>query len=311
MFWEHIEFQNRTVAIWEALAARYKGNTWVAGFNPINEPCDEEHYRLLAFYERVEKAIRKVDPDHILFWDGNTFAADFSRFQDPLPNSVYAIHDYSNFGFPGPDVYKGTPEQKAKMLRSFERKIEYQEKIGGPIWNGEWGPVYASPEDGNDFESINETRYQVLHDQLAIYEERKISWSIWLYKDIGFQGMVHASPDSAYIKRLKPFLDKKKRLAADEWGVDLSTVQHLFQPLEDWLVAETPRITKRYPPTWRVSTHVGRLLRNILLSEELYADYAEYFRDLSLEELDQLAASFKFENCLQRVGLNNAIKPKE
>lgn len=29
MFWEHIEFQDRTVGIWRAIAERYKGNTWV------------------------------------------------------------------------------------------------------------------------------------------------------------------------------------------------------------------------------------------------------------------------------------------
>lgn len=45
----------------------YKGNTWVAGYNPLNEPTDEEHVRLIAFYERIEKAIRAVDPHHILF----------------------------------------------------------------------------------------------------------------------------------------------------------------------------------------------------------------------------------------------------
>lgn len=36
------------------------------GYNPLNEPCDEEHTRLLAWYSRVEKAIRKIDPDHIV-----------------------------------------------------------------------------------------------------------------------------------------------------------------------------------------------------------------------------------------------------
>jgi endoglucanase len=47
------------------------------------------------------------------------------------------------------------------------------------------------------------------------------------------------------------------------------------------------------------------------MSEELYPEYAEYFKDLSFEELDELAASFKFENCVQRQGLNDAIKPKD
>lgn len=67
MFWDHKDFQDRTVIIWEHLAEHYKNNTWVAGYNPLNEPTDKKHTRLLAFYERVEKAIRAIDPDHILF----------------------------------------------------------------------------------------------------------------------------------------------------------------------------------------------------------------------------------------------------
>ncbi len=79
LFWEHLDFQNRAVRLWEALASRYKGNTWVAGYNPLNEPADEHHHRLLAWYERIEKAIRKIDPDHILFLDGNTVSVVFTR----------------------------------------------------------------------------------------------------------------------------------------------------------------------------------------------------------------------------------------
>ena len=45
----------------------YKDNTWVAGYNPLNEPADIQHIRLMAFYERLEKAVRAVDPHHILF----------------------------------------------------------------------------------------------------------------------------------------------------------------------------------------------------------------------------------------------------
>ncbi len=43
---------------------------------------------------------------------------------------------------------------------------------------------------------------------------------------------------------------------------------------------------------WNVTTHVGRLLRNILLSEELYPEFAAYFEGLSFDELEELAASF-------------------
>jgi endo-1,4-beta-mannosidase len=95
MFWEHKDFQDRAIWLWEQIATRYKGNPWVAGYNPLNEPADSEHSRLVAWYSQVEKAIRHIDPNHILFFDGNTFAMDFRKFPDPLPNSVYSCHDYS------------------------------------------------------------------------------------------------------------------------------------------------------------------------------------------------------------------------
>jgi hypothetical protein len=79
-----------------------------------------------------------------------------------------------------------------------------------PIWNGEWGPVYQNASDGPDYEEINETRYAVLRTQLDIYHKAKASWSIWLYKDIGFQGMVYVGEDTPYMTLLKPFLEKKK-----------------------------------------------------------------------------------------------------
>lgn len=307
LFWEHKEFQDRAIRLWEALAARYKGNSWVAGYNPLNEPTDEQHTRVIAWYERAQKAIHAVDPDHVLFWDGNTWAADFSHFKDPLPNSAYAIHDYSNYGFPAGDRYKGTEDQKARLKRAYDRKVEYHKRVGVPIWNGEFGPVYASPDDGPDWEDINADRYQVLKDQLGLYRADKISWTIWLYKDIGFQGMVYAGEETPYRKRFREFLLKKKRIAADEWGADASTVANVFVPVEQWLLKEAPHFAKRYPPMWTPTHFVGRMVRNILLSEELYPEYAEHFRDLSLEELDELAASFKFENCTQRVGLNKVL----
>jgi hypothetical protein len=308
LFWEYIEFQNRAIALWEKLAERYKGNAWVAGYNPLNEPTDEEHVRVLAWYDKCEKAIRKIDPDHVLFWDGNTWAADFSHFKDPLPNSVYSIHDYSNYGFPDGERYKATPEQVAKMNRSFERKCEYQKGINGPIWNGEFGPVYANPSDGPEWETINSERYHVLKDQLTIYSKARISWSIWLYKDIGFQGMVHTDPTGAYMTRFADFLAKKKRLCADEWGADTKAVKHIFDPLQEWILKEVPNFKNRYPPMWTPTHHVGRVVRNILLSEELYPEYADHFKDLTLDQLDELAASFKFENCVQRQGLNEVLR---
>lgn len=94
-FWDYKDHQDRTVWLWQQIAARYKDNVWVAGYNPLNEPCDPQHVRLPAFYERIEKEIRSVDPHHILWLDGNTFAMEWKGFDKVLPNCVYAMHDYS------------------------------------------------------------------------------------------------------------------------------------------------------------------------------------------------------------------------
>ncbi|KAL7420963.1 Endo-1,4-beta-xylanase 5 [Cryptotrichosporon argae] len=308
LFWEHKDFQDRTILIWEHLAEHYKNNTSIAGYNILNEPTDIEHVRVLAFYERAEKAVRAIDPHHILFWDGNTFGADLSHFGEPLPNSVYACHDYSKYGFPGaPSLFSGKKEEVEWHERSFARKAEYMRKIGGPVWNGEFGPVYANPTDGPDWETVNEARYGVLQLQLDIYARTDTSWSIWLWKDIGFQGMVYVGEDTAYMKLLKPFLEKKKQLAADEWGCDDAPVRDLFQPLIDWARQNVPSIDQRYPAMWKAEKHIGRVVRNILISEELVHEYCAYFKGKSLDELDALAKSFSFDNCQQRKRLNEIL----
>lgn len=94
-FWDFKDHQDRTVWLWEQIAARYRDNKLVAGYNPLNEPCDPEHVRLPAFYDRIEQAIRSIDPNHILWLDGNTFAMEWKGFNKVLPNCVYALHDYS------------------------------------------------------------------------------------------------------------------------------------------------------------------------------------------------------------------------
>jgi aryl-phospho-beta-D-glucosidase BglC (GH1 family) len=88
-----------------------------------------------------------------------------------------------SYGFPGaPEAFTGTPDQHAYHQRILGQKIEYMKKHKLPIWNGEFGPVYANPADGPDWEKTNESRYGVLKYQLSLYQEQNISWSIWLWK---------------------------------------------------------------------------------------------------------------------------------
>lgn len=321
LFWEFKEFQDRAINLWTKIASRYRGNPFVAGYNPLNEPADPEHANLINFYARVEKAIRAVDPEHILFIDGNTYAMDFSQFPDtPLPNAVYACHDYSMMGFPGQEAYLGTAAQKEKLRKSFERKVGFMRKRNLPIWNGEFGPVYASPADSTGATPAqreasaavtNSQRFALLQEQLAIYSETQVSWSIWLYKDIGYQGMTYVCPETPYMRLIAPFLEKKKRLGLDFWGsADKEAVRHVYEPFVRALKEMVPEHLrgKRYPPQWSFERHVERSVRECLLSEYLGWEMAELFEGKSMHDLDELAGSFKFENCVLREELNEILR---
>jgi hypothetical protein len=123
-------------------------------------------------------------------------------------------------------------------------------------------------------------------------------------------GMVYASPESAYVRLLKPFLEKKKRLGVDKWGRDDTHVKHVYEPLLKHIKEEIPEKfqRKRYPQVWGLEGHVNRVLRETLISELLTYEFASYFEGKSMDELDELAASFKFENCVKRDGLNEILK---
>ncbi|KAJ7643872.1 glycoside hydrolase [Roridomyces roridus] len=315
-FWVHKDFQDRTIWLWEQLAAHYKGNKWIAGYNPLNEPTDSDpkHARVVAFYHRIYTAIRSIDPDHIIFFDGNTWAQDFTHFGDAYKvweNTSYSIHDYSPFGFPAAhEKYVGNAEQRERMQKTYERKREWMDERGLCVWNGEWGPVYARRQyDGEKTDEVNEVRLHVLKDQLGMYGKDRLSWSIWLYKDIGFQGMVYVSSSTPYMTLLRSFLAKKQRLAVDSWGTDDTAVKHIYAPLIDHILEEVPPENRAiYPhPEYRLPDRVALLSRNILVSEFMVKEWAAHFKGMEETELDEIAKSFRFEGCEKRERLNEIL----
>lgn len=310
-FWDHKDHQDRTIWLWEQIAARYKDNIWVAGYNPINEPTDPEHVRLPAFYRRFEPAIRKVDSNHILWLDGNTFAIEWIGFEEiinDLPNCVYALHDYSMMGFPTGERYTRTEEQNDKLERQFLRKAEFMRKHNLPAWNGEFGPVYE-PEATPNAGEINQARCQMLGQQLAIYDKYQIPWSIWLYKDIGVQGMVHTSSNSKWNQLINPILEKKKKYKLDAWGVHNSEeAESALNPLVKWIDEICPQAKQAYPGPWQTERHLLRAVFHTFLSEQFSDEFAELFRGKGVKELDELAHSFHFSKCVQRDYLNKVLQ---
>jgi aryl-phospho-beta-D-glucosidase BglC (GH1 family) len=294
-FWAHRDFQDRAIHLWEALADHYRSHPWVAGYNVLNEPADPAGDRIMPFYRRVTDAIRRVDPDHVLFLEGNDQARDFSIFDEPLENAVYACHDYALAGLADggeyPGLSFGTHVDRAYLERQFLKRTEYMRRTGTPLWVGEFGPVYTG--DGRR----DEQRSRILADQLDIYAEHDASWSLWTYKDIGLQGMVHVRPGSAYLARIEPVLRRKSRLGVDGWGSARTPIDDIVGPIDQVLAGEYPDFD---PKPFGRERWTRRLVREMLLAEPMVEDFARCFVGVGAAEAAELADAFAFDACVVR-----------
>ncbi len=114
---ESRESQKLTVDLWRKLAARYRNQSTVIGYDLLNEPLAPYfdtaslNTRLEPFYREIVKAIREVDRNHIVVlggaqWDGNfkVFGPPFDRklaytfHKYWMPVKQEAIQEYLNFG---------------------------------------------------------------------------------------------------------------------------------------------------------------------------------------------------------------------
>ena len=292
LLWEHRDFQDRAAVLWAALAEHYRDEPWVAGYNLVNEPADEEGHRLVGFYRRLEAEIRSVDPRHVLFLDGNRYAKEFGRFGLPFPNSVYAVHQYPVPGaarggkYPGETA--GVHYDSDVVARDFDGLTAYMREHGVPTWVGEFGPVYTGDAE------VRRGRLRLLADQLHLYNEREASWSLWTYKDVGVQGLVRLSQATPWMVHTAEARRKKERLGADSWGSTGGEVEDIMGPLIERLGKEFPTWDP-YPSGARRQAEL--LVRSILFSEALVDEFTASFSGLSDEELVAMGRSFAFSNC--------------
>lgn len=305
-FWHQKDFQDRALHLWEALAQRYKDQPWVAGYDLINEPAEPTGEKLFPYYKRLRDAIRTIDPDHILFLEGDRYATDFSKFTEVWDNVVYTNHDYAVPGFIFGGEYPGSTRgkyyDKDTLERDFLKKSEFMFSRHAPLWVGEFGPVYTGDSRKDDM------RYRILKDQLAYYNKYNVSWCIWLYKDMGLQAIMHQKSGTPYMKLVSGFLAKKDSLGADAWGSTDKNIRQVIAPLEELFKKEFPEYNP-YPNGQQ--SHISLLVRNILIAEALVPEYCALFKGLSDEQLTALAQSFRYENYVKRTRLEEILTGRE
>lgn len=191
-FWTERDHQQHVIDLWERIARRYRGSPAVAGYDLLNEPCyfDRALDEILVNVTRAcIRAIRRVDKEHIIFVEGNTYARDFSMFQENEDENVaYTFHFYPFLQLPdrldGPDAGK-------EIEAALERDVtlhHLEQRLRRPLWCGETGHPLHSP-----------ATLPALKIFLELLEGRNISWSLWPHKDARAMGLLHLAEESPWM----------------------------------------------------------------------------------------------------------------
>ena len=105
--WYEEEYRDRTVWLWEQIAARYRDRESVAAYDLLNEAWGSERAPLKALMSRCYDAIRSVDPNHIIIF--SSYFNDVSFYGPPeasgWENVAYTVHYYPGlFGNGSPTI---------------------------------------------------------------------------------------------------------------------------------------------------------------------------------------------------------------
>ncbi len=188
--------QQQAADIWKTIAAHYRNNTTVLGYDLLNEPIP--HYPKLAqyneklepLYRKLVAAVRAADGNHVVILGGAQWDSNFSVFSAPFDkNIMYTFHKY----------------WMPPVQHSVKPYIEFRDKYNVPIWMGESGE--------NTDEWITQFR--------KLLDDDEISWTFWPYKKmeaksapVTFAPPAHWEAIVAYAARHAGMGDTEKSVAA-------------------------------------------------------------------------------------------------
>jgi endoglucanase len=94
-------YRQLTIALWQQLAAHYRDEPAILGYDLLNEPISpysDVNYlnpQLEPLYRDIVAAIRSVDPNHVVVLAGAQWGTNFAVFDRPFDdNAVYTYHKF-------------------------------------------------------------------------------------------------------------------------------------------------------------------------------------------------------------------------
>jgi endoglucanase len=95
------QYRRMTIALWQKIAAHYRDETAILGYDLLNEPISPYsdvaylNPRLEPLYRDIVAAIRRVDPNHAVLLGGAQWDTNFAVFDRPFDdNVIYTYHKF-------------------------------------------------------------------------------------------------------------------------------------------------------------------------------------------------------------------------
>ncbi len=292
--WFHKDFQDRTIALWEAIARNYKDEEWIMGFDLLNEPITDQLHdsqenkvdQMNNFYNKLIHSIRAIDKNHILVIEGNVRQSggidtlDKTLFLDK--NTMCSFHFYPMFqlgSIPGLGLdaesiasdCNNSKSSKAGLKQSMQKEIDYAHSVNRPILLGEFG--FFSDKDKKLQESLIKT-------QLEIAEEWAMHWTLWPWKDVGLMGLKTIKPDSPW----KLFINSIEGKIKNAYEISEPAMEEVMSKFE-----KTDETKLIFDAAWN---DITRGVRRMALSWEI-----RELKKLKEEDILEMPKSFLINNC--------------
>lgn len=275
LFWKYRDFRQRVTGLWQKIAERYKDEAYLMGYDLLNEPAMADWGILNEFYSETIAAIRSVDQNHLIVLEGDQFSMDFSGMEDFEDTQIaLGFHYYPTVWHP--DLLKVERNQrKRQIVEGLERLLDFGRELNRPVLCGEFG--YGAPDLGG-----KAIANELLEDTLEIFQERKLSWTMWCYKDARYMSLVAPKEDNKWMQLI--------RKVDGKWSQDIEKMQadKLIELLKvNWY----PELTEEeaYLLQFRLRSDLYSLEKNHITKPLL--------KGYSPVKLEELAKQFSFENC--------------
>ncbi|MCJ8210279.1 glycoside hydrolase family 5 protein [Mucilaginibacter sp. RS28] len=177
--------RQKAVEIWARIAAHYRNEPAVLGYDLLNEPV--AHYfdiaslntRIEPLYREIVAAIRKTDKNHIVIMQGAQWGSNFRIFGKPFDaKSVYSFH-------------KSWTEADQSVLKDY---LDFSNRYNVPLICGE----------------ISEGRNEMLQASAKMLDKNEIGYLFWPYKKMESESCMISFARPAGYDELLAYASKKR-----------------------------------------------------------------------------------------------------